>query len=165
MRTKLPERTEKLVLGVTEELRTELGDKSLILMTASGVDIRQLSEECAYPGLHVGSYPDMLLKRCLMALPYPKVIFLHPGKWGFEFTYSNCHAVCDESFQWDNLISSSPIAVALAADTQTRQQELAIDLMSKGFSQVDIEEPPAGTKGPWSIIAANTSFSDFFRVL
>lgn len=46
-----------------------------MLMTASGLDTRPESKDAPYPGPHVGSYPNMLLKRCILSLPCPKVIF------------------------------------------------------------------------------------------
>jgi hypothetical protein len=106
----------------------------------------------------------MLLKRCLLELSCPKVLFLHPDKWGFGFRFNSCHPVCDDSFSWEKAKSLYPIAIALAARTKEQQQRLGDSLMENGFEHVDAEEPPAGSEGPWSIIAANSEFERFFRV-
>jgi hypothetical protein len=164
LRTKLPSHTQDLLNKVTEEFLSEFEKNGLVLMTASGVDIREESQEAPYPGPHVGSYPNMLIKRSLLSLPCPKVLFLHPNKWGFDFRFNNCHAVCDSSFPWREVKSSSPLAIALATETQTQQQQLAEKLVDYGFPNVDLEEPLAGSLGPWSIIAANQKFTDFFLI-
>jgi hypothetical protein len=163
VRTKLIDETQVIVNRVTKEFNKELTDRGLVLMTASGLDTRPESKDAPYSGPHVGSYPNMLLKRCLLSLPCPKVIFLHPDKWGFDFLWSNCHAVCDSGFPWKEVSSKSPLAIALAAETQTKQSDLAEELKKHGFTHLDLEAAKAGYDGPWSIIAANKPFEDFFK--
>ena len=163
VRTKLLDETEALIYKVKKEFTKELTDRGLVLMTASGLDTRPESKDAPYPGPHVGSYPNMLLKRCLLSLPCPKVIFLHPDKWGFNFLWSNCHAVCDSSFPWKEVSSKSPLAIALAAETQSKQSVLAEQLKDHGFTHLDLEAAKAGYDGPWSIIATNKPFEDFFK--
>jgi hypothetical protein len=157
--------TQKLVDEVTKNFAEQLTDRGLVLMTASGLDTRPESKDAPYPGPHVGSYPNMLLKRCLLTLKCPKVIFLHPLKWGFEFLWSNCYPVCDSSFPWKEVSSKSPVAIAMATDTETRQNELAEKLRAHGFMHLDLEAAKAGLDGPWSIIAANSPFEAFFRAV
>jgi hypothetical protein len=164
LRTALHSDTQKLVDRVAAELGEELKHDGLVLMTASGVDTQPESKDAPYPGPHVGSYANMLLKRSLLSLPCPKVLFIHPGKWGFDFRFNNCHAVCDQSFPWDRVRSSSPLAIALATESQGRQQQLADELAAYGFTDIDLEEVPAGIQGPWSVIAANQAFAEFFAV-
>jgi hypothetical protein len=163
VRKRLPADTQAIVNQVVTELSEELTDDGLVLMTASGLDTRPESSDSPYPGPHVGSYPNMLLKRCLLSLPCPKVIFLHPEKWGFEFLWSNCHAVCDASFPWEAARSTSPLAIALATDTQDRQHAIAEDFRRHGFPHIDLEAAKAGYDGPWSVIASNQPFEEYFR--
>lgn len=163
LRTELPFHAQELVDNVTNELQKEYISKGLVLMTASGVDTRDDSEDVPYPGPHVGSYPNTLLKRSLLSLSCPKVIFLHPEKWGFDFRYNNCHSVCDRSFTWAEAKSASPMALVMAAESPGNQTKLADSLSEQGFTDIDLEEPLAGSPGPWSIIAANPKFSEFFR--
>jgi hypothetical protein len=163
LRTALPRETETLVKKQTDVLSKQLSDSGLILMTASGVDTRSASATVPYPGPHVGSYENMLLKRCLLSLGCPKVMFLHPDKLGFEFRFNNCHAVCDQSFSWSQIRKKCPLAIAMSAPSREEQQRLASELEAHGFTDIDLEEPPAGNADQWAIIAANRRFSDFFR--
>ena len=164
VRTRLSAETQTLVDSVIEDFKRDFSHTGLVLMAASGLDTRPESADAPYPGPHVGSYPNMLLKRCLLALPCPKVLFIDPVKWNFDFRFSNCHAVCDQTFPWETVKSSSPMAIALAAENRIRQTELAQELSAYGFDELDLEEVQAGRTGPWSIIAANHLFADYFKV-
>lgn len=159
-RKQLPPESREGVDNVKSDLLKDFETGGLVLMAASGVDTR---EESSYPGPHVGSYPNMLLKRSLLELPCPKVLFLHPDKWGFDFDYNNCQAVCDQEMSWKQVISSSPLAIAISTDKREVQERLSGELAQKGFTDLYTEVPPAGGEGFWSIIAGNAAFADFFR--
>lgn len=159
-RKQLPSKSQEGVDKVKSDLLKDFETGGLVLMAASGVDTR---DESSYPGPHVGSYPNMLLKRSLLELPCPKVLFLHPEKWGFDFDYNNCQAVCDQGYAWKQVIASSPLAIAISTDKREVQEQLAGELSQKGFTDLYMEVPPAGGEGFWSIIAGNAAFADFFR--
>lgn len=163
LRRNLPVDAQERVDEMTRSLRQEMMAPCLILMTASGVDISSDSGH-GYPGPHVGSYANMLFKRSLFDLECPKVLFLHREKWGFRFIYSNCHAVCDQSFPWERVRSEKPMAIAMAVDSEEEQKALAESLTSQGFVHVEPEIPAAGHgDGPRALIAANEPFARFFR--
>jgi hypothetical protein len=159
-RLSLPEGTMKRVNRVRTSLLKALSQSGLVLMTASGVDT---NPDSPYPGPHVGSYHNMLLKRALLSLDCPKVLFLHPEKWGFGFRWGNCHAVCDPAFSWERA-KELPLAIALSADSSEAQRDLADELAANGFVDLDLEEPQSGSRGSWGVVAANRPFTEFFRV-
>ena len=163
IRLELPENTQRHVDTLVAGLKQDFGRTGLVLMPASGLDTRSESPESPYLGPHVGSYPNMLFKRCLLSLSCPRVLFLDPVKWKFDFQFNNCHAVCDKSFPWETVKSSGPLAIALAAETREDQERLGEELRDYGFPHLDPEEPKAGRTGPWSLIAANDQFVEYFR--
>ena len=150
-----------------DELRSDMSrdfdDHGLVLMTASGLDTRPEAPDAPYPGPHVGSYQNMLFKRCLLSLACPKVLFLDQHKIGYNFCFNNCHPVCDASFPWESIKESTPLAIALAVETNSDQVECANRLAELGFAHIDLEEPAARKRGPLSIIAANRRFGEHFR--
>jgi hypothetical protein len=163
IRERLDSATQIIVDQVVKEFNDVFDNSSLILMTASGIDTRPYDVLTPYPGPHVGSYPNMLLKRCLLSVNAPKVIFLDPKKWNFDFKYGNCHPVCDASYSWDYVIHNTPLAIALAANSREEQGVISKQLVAQGFNNLELEEAKAGSTGPWSIIASNDKFKESFE--
>ncbi|MDT7044108.1 DUF4062 domain-containing protein [Candidatus Nitronereus thalassa] len=151
------------IFKMTEELKIDFERSGMILMTASGL---YLEKESRFYGPHVGSYHNMLLKRSLLSMPCPKVIFLDQKKWGLEFDSDNCYAICDKTcgddLTWESLKTKTPLAVALAAFEKDQQDNLAKSLFSEGFIHQEKGTVKAGAKGRWPIIAGNESFWKFF---
>ena len=157
---KLPENVQKLVDELREEFSKEFSEKGLILAAASGVE---LDENSPFLGPHVANYYDMLLKRCLLSLPTPKVLFLDQYKWPFRFRINNCYSICDQSFTWSHLKTNLPLAIAIGAEDRAIRERLCQSLIQQGFPfqiRGDVRE---GLKGTWKVIAANKLFYDYFK--
>ena len=149
---------------VAQELRYDFSGGSIILMTASGLF---LDSNSRFYGPHVGSYHNMLLKRCLLSMPCPKVLFLDERKWGLPFDTDNCYAICDKTcgrdLNWEYLKLNTPLAIALATSGQEKQDSLVEQLTSEGFSYCEKGTIKAGSTGRWPIIATNDLFWKFFK--
>jgi hypothetical protein len=157
----LPEDATKAVTKLAKALSSVFNQQDgLALMTTSGIDIDSASP---FPGPHVGSYYNMLMKRCLFSLPCAKVLFLDERKWGFPFGLGYCHSVCDRSFPWDRLKSRTPLAVAIAAKSKDARDRLCESLAQNGFELQERGEPKSRLEGAWPIIAANSLFAERFK--
>lgn len=93
-----------------------LGAPSLILATSSGLELRKNHK---YPGLHVGSYHNMLFKRALFKSLHPIVIFLDEEKISSlsdhgQFIYDKCYPVFDSAKVWSAVQISHPLAFCIA---------------------------------------------------
>lgn len=146
----------KLTKKLTSSFTNEAG---IVLMTASGVDIDSNSP---FPGPHVGSYYNMLVKRCLFSLPCPKVLFLDERKWGYKFGLGFCHSVCDSEFTWEHLKTNTAMAVALAAKDEITLDGLCRSLAENGFRHQERGDAKPRTAGLWPVIAANDLFAAKF---
>ncbi|HSE18177.1 MAG TPA: DUF4062 domain-containing protein [Pyrinomonadaceae bacterium] len=151
--TEVKKLTRKLASTFTKEA-------GIVLMTASGVDI---DPDSPFPGPHVGSYYNMLVKRCLFSLSCPKVLFLDERKWGYKFGLGFCHSVCDSEYTWEDLKTKSPIAVALAAKDEVTLDTLCQSLADNGFSHQERGDTKSRTAGLWPVIAANDLFAAKFK--
>ena len=159
-RNALPGDASKVVEEVRQDLLAEFNERGLVLMTTSGVDV---NPESPFLGPHVGSYYNMLLKRCLLSLPCPKVLFLDQTKWDFPFLLHNCHPVCDAEFPWNAARETTPLAIALSVRDRERRDFVLGSLESNGFRHAECGEVKTGVKGVWPIIAANDLFWKFFH--
>jgi hypothetical protein len=159
-RVRLPDDAAKRVQEVTKVIGAELQNNGLILMTTSGIDLDAASP---FFGPHVGSYYNMLLKRALLRIGCPKVIFLDESKWGMEFILNNCHAVCDDEMPWQKLKAESPLAIAIAATGVEKREALRESLRTQGFVHQQCGELKAGLRGALPIIATNEPFHAFFH--
>ena len=92
-----------------------LSSPSLILATASGME---LDVSHRYPGLHVGSYQNMLFKRALLKSLHPAVIFLDEDKISTvsatgKFVFNKCYPVFDNKKAWETVLRSAPLAFCI----------------------------------------------------
>ncbi|MFA4829314.1 MAG: DUF4062 domain-containing protein [Thermodesulfovibrionales bacterium] len=159
-RTALPDDAKKVVRQMIHDLGEAFAKAGLILMATSGVDLNSTS---LFFGPHVGSYYNMLLKRSLLSLPCPKVLFLDETKWGFDFILNNCHPICDNDFTWDSVRQDTPLAIAIAAHDKHIRDQLCKSLHQYGFHAQECGEVKQGVKGVWPIIAGNDKFAAYFR--
>jgi len=156
----LPDDAAREIETLSATLKKAFARTGLVLMATSGIEI---DPKAAFPGPHVGSPYNMLLKRCLLGLPCPKVMFLDDKKWNYSFKYNRCHPVCDSQFTWDYVKHDTPLAIALAAQDRARRDELTKSLREEGFTRQEVREVFLGEKGVWPIIAANECFLKFFQ--
>lgn len=142
---------------VLEEIRARLTKRyqrhGIILMTASGIE---LSEESGFPGPHVGSYYNKLFKRALLESACPTVIFLDETKVPpeKEFEIGKCFSVCDEEMSWSKICQTNPLAIAIAASTKERAEELEqlLNEMNLCNTEANYEEMA------YTLIASNEHF-------
>jgi hypothetical protein len=156
----LPDDAAREIETLGAALKRLFARTGLVLMATSGIEI---DPNAAFPGPHVGSPYNMLLKRCLLQLPCPKVMFLDDKKWDYSFQYNRCHPVCDSQFTWDHVKRETPLAIALAAQDKGRRDELKESLREHGFMHQEVREVFLGEEGVWPIIAANECFWSFFQ--
>jgi len=151
--------TIKIAEELTKDLGLQFNKSGIILMTASGVDIRK---NFKFNGPHVGSFYNMLLKRCLLKLPCPKIMFLDESKWNYNFIFDNCHPIYDPG-SWDKLKRETPLAIALSCSSKDKRNKISSSIAENGFEHQQCSELKPGLKGSWSIIAGNEMFKNYFR--
>lgn len=138
--------------AVIAGLRKFFDAPGMILMTASGVE---LDENSPFPGPHVGSYYNKLVKRALLEVRVPTVLFLDQAKFPYPFQVGKCHSVCGPDFKWQNIRKDIPLAVALAFDKREDRITAVDRLKSIGFKS---DEPEVEDGGKWPLIAVNQEF-------
>ena len=84
-------------------------------MAISGVELDPGSD---FPGMHVGSYYNKLLKRCLLKSGSPAVVFLDEFKFPYTFRPDECYSICGPDLPWERVLEEVPLAFALATSTE-----------------------------------------------
>jgi hypothetical protein len=158
-RQRLPHDAAREVQALVAILNRSFAKAGLILMTTSGVDIDPASP---FPGPHVGSPYNMLLKRSLISVDCPKVMFLDANKWGYPFRFNSCHAVCDTAMPWESVKNQTPLAIALAAQDR-KLPGLRASLSDHGFTHQEVGDVPLGEHNVRPIIASNDRFFHCFE--
>jgi hypothetical protein len=155
----LPEDAKQEIGKMQRKLEGFTKQKGLALMTTSGVDITANS---MFPGPHVGSYHNMLLKRCLFSLSCSKILFLDERKWGYPFEQGNCFSVCDGELSWERLKRETPLAIAMAIRERGRRQNIANSLSEHGFEFQEWGNEKSHEASPLPVIAGNEPFAERF---
>ncbi|MFN0169016.1 MAG: DUF4062 domain-containing protein [Bryobacteraceae bacterium] len=137
---------------VVANLKKFFDAPGMILMTASGVE---LDEASPFAGPHVGSYYNKLVKRALLEVKVPTVMFLDQAKFPYPFRPGECHSVCGPDAEWGTLRTDVPLAIASAFSSKDNRDMAADRLMSIGFES---DEPSIEDEGTWPIIAGNREF-------
>ena len=145
------------VSAVIENMRNFFDQPGMILMTASGVELDEKSPFC---GPHVGSYYNKLVKRCLLEVKMPTVIFLDQAKFPYPFKPGKCHPVCGPDFQWEKVREEVPMALALASNKADAKENTLDSLKDIGFT---CQEPVVEEDGIWPLIAVNQRFVHVMR--
>lgn len=156
---KLEEDAKREIGKLERQLSAFTLEKGLALMATSGIDILPNSP---FPGPHVGSYHNMLLKRCLFSLPCSKVLFVDERKWGYPFELGNCYSVCDSEFTWKFLSTSTPLAIAMAIKDRARREQMEASLKENGFDFQEWGNQKSREEEPLPVIAANQLFARRF---
>jgi hypothetical protein len=129
----------------------------LILMTASGVE---LDDESPFPGPHVSSYYNKLVKRALLETRVPAVLFLDQAKFPYKFKLGECHPVCGPDFEWSTIRKDFPLAVAIAFNNREDRETANGQLASIGFQT---DDPEVEEDGIWPLIASNQKFKEAMK--
>lgn len=145
------------VKTIINNLNEFFDEQGLILMTASGIE---LNNESPFFGPHVGSYYNKLVKRCLLEVKMPTVIFLDQDKFPYPFNIGKCYPVCGSDFSWGLVIKEHPLALALACNNKENYNVMMKGLMDMGFIN---EQPEVEENGVWPIIAVNKQFIEKFE--
>jgi hypothetical protein len=114
-----------------------LNAPSLILATASGLEV---DGKHRYPGLHVGSFQNMLFKRAIVKSLHPVVFFLDEEKISSvspkgKFEYKKCYPVFDDAKVWESVLASAPIAFCIGFQSAEKLKEIKGFFERKGFRQ------------------------------
>ncbi|MFO1482835.1 MAG: hypothetical protein U1F71_05650 [Verrucomicrobiaceae bacterium] len=132
----LDPRTQEEIDRQASEL-LPLGYPSLILATASGLE---LDEKHRYPGLHVGSFHNMLFKRAILKSLHPTVIFLDENKIsltseGGNFIFGTCYPVFDHLKVWQSVLTSAPLAFCFGFQSKERMAKTKAYFERYGFKE------------------------------
>lgn len=152
----LANKARKVVGEMRKGLIDRYQDRGIILMTASGIE---LSEESEFPGPHVGSYYNKLFKRALLESACPTVMFLDENKVPKPFDVGDCFPVCDEKMSWSKVCQTNPLAIAIAASTEERFNDLG--QLLKEMNLCNIEGKHYGEMA-YTLIASNEHFQSLW---
>jgi hypothetical protein len=133
--------------------------KTIILATASGLEEASHPQ---FPGPHVGTYYNKLVKRALLQSGHPVVLFLDESKiapFGAKgkFVVGKCHPICDPDWSWHKASHEAPVALCIGAGTKP-----AIDKIVEAFEaqQTWKAERPREYASGWAVIIKNRVFSE-----
>jgi hypothetical protein len=106
----LPKAAKRALQEVQEKF-SKLPENTLILATASGLDLK----DQVWQGPHVGSYHNQLFKRVLLQAGRPVVLFLDETKVRLPFNPEHCFLVCEPQRPWRRICEETPLAVCVLA--------------------------------------------------
>jgi hypothetical protein len=101
---------------LTLELRhSSVGKEEWVPSTDS--EAQYLVRQCR--GFHVGSYQNMLFKRCYYLTHTPTIVFIHDDKVDCEVKIGKCHYLFDKGMSWDMFSSQHPLSIWIACERST----------------------------------------------
>ncbi len=88
-------------------------------------DERIRSSVCQCRGFHVGSYQNMLFKRCYYLTGIPTVVFVHDKKVDCDVRVGKCHYLFDEGLPWVNFAATYPLSMWIGCERSSYQSIIA----------------------------------------
>jgi hypothetical protein len=79
-------------------------------------------------GFHVGSYCNMLFKRCYYDTKLPAVVFIHDDKVDCDVKIGKCHYLFDRDYTWSSFAVEYPLSIWTACE------RLALNDIRKKFN-------------------------------
>lgn len=151
---------------LVEELKKKIvpvSKPSLILATASGLEAESDPE---FPGPHVGTYRNKLVKRSLLQSGHPLVLFLDESKIApigvkGKFKKGYCHSVCDPEFSWQDAVRKQPLALCVGATSERRLKKVIGSLTQH---ETWSSEEPKVYDGGCAVVLYNDRFWKRFGV-
>ncbi len=70
-------------------------------------------------GFHVGSYQNMLFKRCYYLTNIPTIVFLHDEKVDCDVKIGKCHYLFDQGLTWESVATDYPLCLWIACERTT----------------------------------------------
>ncbi len=121
------------VVKVVAESLSEHPASTMILATASGLE----ANSGMFPGPHVGTYHNKLVKRAMLESKVPLVLFLDsqkilPHGTKSKFNPGKCHHVCDMHLSWEMVTSTQPIAMCFGADNLDELEKVEAEVDKHG---------------------------------
>lgn len=107
---------------MTLELQRNPGTTADQWAPSSDTEIRERVRRCR--GFHVGSYQNMLFKRCYYLSGIPTVVFIHDDKIDCEVKIGKCHYLFDQGVPWEGIAAEYPLSIWIACDRGTYRQVL-----------------------------------------
>lgn len=114
-------------LQLTDEVVTLESQRNLLTMSeewgpSSDDATRDRVRHCR--GFHVGSYQNMLFKRCYYLTGIPTVVFIHDDKVDCEVKIGKCHYLFDKGVPWDGVASTYPLSIWIVCERSTYRSVL-----------------------------------------
>lgn len=156
--TALADEAANHVQKIAQRFRNHYQEAGMILMTASGVEIKPNSP---FEGPHVGSYHIMLFKRALLLSKCPIVMFLDEDKLlKHPFLLEKCYPVCCEAIPWKRVCRSHPIALAVGCSSEKGLELVSRLLSDWHLDHIDSAEGKLKSIPYWSLLASNDVFEE-----
>lgn len=133
----------------------------LILATASGLED---SLDPKFPGPHVGTYRNKLVKRALLESGRPTILFFDNSKIAPDgpkgpFVTEQCHPVCDEDLPWRRVVEKNPLGLCIGADEESLLLDSCKRLMKDGNWSFAMRPKKYEGHG-WAVVLTNKVFDE-----
>lgn len=126
-------------------------------VNSSDTKIQERVRQCR--GFHVGSYQNMLFKRCYYLTHIPTVVFIHDDKVDCEVKIGKCHYLFDQAVPWESIASAYPLCIWIACEQRTYQSVL--NKCKDHFVSGDWSFVPYGESNSFPIVIGhNKTFRD-----
>jgi hypothetical protein len=147
---------------IIKELRMDSESKTNIWYPSTNTEIRDCVRKCR--GFHVGSYQNMLFKRCYYLTKIPTVVFIHDDKVDCEVKVGKCHYLFDQGVTWDSFFPTYPLSIWIACEQNT--YSFIMEKCKRHFSRGDWAFIPYGqfTTSP-IVIGHNKAFRDALHAI
>lgn len=141
---------------VTKAIDQHLGKKGIIMMALSGIDWDDTKH---YYGPHVGSYPNMLMKRCLLGSKHPKIVIMDDEKWKNGYDLDKCFPICGDKISWADILQNQPMAFAIGVGDAANVSDIMTQLCKLKFAARKKETKD----GVVNIIGTNDAFARWLK--
>jgi hypothetical protein len=120
------ENTKTLILGAASGLQLTDQIQAIDWKTKESVygNEELMSNVCNCRGFHVGSYRNMLFKRCLYLAKAPMIVFIHDDKVDSEIEVGKCHFIFDKEVTWDSFVQEHPLSLWIACTNRSVKELL-----------------------------------------
>jgi hypothetical protein len=141
----------------TLELSTDPATMKERWVQSNDIETTERVRKCR--GFHVGSYQNMLFKRCYYLAGIPSVVFIHDDKIDCEVKVGKCHYLFDQGTPWEQFASEYPLSIWVACERSTYQGIL--NKCRTHFSRGEWTFAAYGESNPYPIVIGhNKSFRE-----
>lgn len=101
-------------------------------------------------GFHVGSYQNMLFKRCYYLTQIPTFVFIHDDKVDCDVKIGKCHYLFDQGLTWENISTNYPLCLWIAC--QRTSYHTVLKKCQAHFLSGDWSISAYGESNPYPIV-------------